>query len=48
MASISRIQLRSQAVVLAQEGYSDTIIAQKLNRSKRCITNVVCRSREDQ
>jgi transposase len=48
MASVSDIQLRSQAVVLAQEGYSHAIIAQKLNRSKRWVTKWVCRRRENQ
>ena len=34
MAKVSDIQLRAQAVILAQEGYSYTTIGQKLNRSK--------------
>ena len=34
MAKVSDIQLRAQAVILAQEGYSYTIIGQKLKCSK--------------
>ena len=37
MAKVSDIQLRAQAVILAQEGYSYTIIEKKLKRSKRWV-----------
>ena len=37
MAKVSDIQLRAQAVILAQEGYSYTITGQKLKRSKRWV-----------
>ena len=33
MAKVSDIQLHAQAVILAQEGHSYTIIGQKLKRS---------------
>ena len=43
MAKVSDIQLRAQAVILAQEGYSYTIIGQKLKRSKRWVGKWVSR-----
>ena len=44
MATVSDIQLRAQAVILAQEGYSYTTIGQKLKRSKRWVGKWVSRS----
>jgi hypothetical protein len=48
MAKVSDIQLRAQAVVLAKEGYSYSIIAKKLNRSKWWVTKWVGRTRDDE
>jgi len=45
MGKVSEIQLRAQAVILAKEGYSYAIIADKLKRSKRWVAKWVCRSR---
>src|ERR1043165_7826438 len=45
---LSDIQLRAQAIVLAKEGYSYSIIAKKLNRSKWWVTNWVGRNRDDE
>ena len=43
MAKVSDIQLRAQAVILAQEGYFYTIIVQKLECSKRWVGKWVSR-----
>lgn len=48
MAKVRDIQLRAQAIVLAKEGYSYSIIAKKLNRSKWWVTKWVGRNRDDE
>lgn len=45
MAKISEIQLRSKAVILAQEGYSCSVIGVKLGRSKGWVAKWVERSK---
>lgn len=47
MAKVSDIQLRAQAAVLASEGYSYSVIAEKLNRSKCWVYKWVGRNRTD-
>ena len=47
MVKVSDIQLRAQAVVLASEGYSYSVIAKKLNRSKWWVYKWVGRNRDD-
>src|SRR2546426_12455463 len=47
MAKVSDIQLRAQAIVLAKEEYSYSVIAKKLNRSKPWVTTWIKRSRFD-
>lgn len=48
MAKLSDVQLRAQAVVLACEGYSYSVIAKKLNRSKWWVSKWVSRSKNDE
>ena len=48
MAKVCYIQLRAQAIVLAKEGYSYSIIAKRLNRSKWWVTKWVGRNRDDE
>ena len=48
MAKVRDIQLRAQAIALAKEGYSYSIIAEKLNRSKWWVTKWVGRNRDDE
>ena len=50
MAKVRDIQLRAQAIiiVLAKEGYSYSIIAKKLNRSKWWVTKWVGRNKDDE
>ena len=48
MAKVSDIQLRSHAVVRAKEGYSYSMIAKKLNRSKGWVTKWVGCNRDDE
>jgi hypothetical protein len=48
MDKISDIQLRAQAVMLAKEGYSHSVIAKKLNRSKWWVCKWVGRNRDDE
>jgi Winged helix-turn helix len=46
MYKINDIQLRAQVVILAKEGYSQSVIAKKLKRSKRWVTKWVGRSKD--
>ena len=46
MAKIADVLLRSQAVILAQEGYSYSVIGTKLGRSKRWVVKWVERSKQ--
>jgi hypothetical protein len=48
MAKVRDIQLRAQAIVLAKEGYSYSVIAEKLNRSKWWVTKWIRRNRDDE
>jgi transposase len=45
MSKINDIKLRAQAIILASEGYSHTVIEEKLHRSKRWVTKWVVRGR---
>ena len=47
MVKINNIQLRAQAVVLANVGYSHTVIANKLHRAKSWVTKWINRSKVD-
>ena len=46
-AKVSNIQLIAQAVVLANIGYSHTVIANKLHRAKSWVTKWINRSKVD-
>jgi transposase len=46
MGKISDVQLRSKAVILAQEGYSYSVIGDKLGRSKGWVSKWVERSKQ--
>ena len=48
MAKVHDIQLRAQAIVLAKEGYSYSIIAKELNLSKWWMTKRVGRNGKDE
>ena len=48
MTKVRDIQLRAQAIALAKEGYSYSIIAEKLNRLKWWMTKWVGHYREDE
>ena len=48
MGKIADVQLRSKAVILAQEGYSYSIIGDKLGRSKGWVAKWVERSQQDE
>ena len=45
MGKISDVQLRSKAVILAQEGHSDSVIGVKLGRSKGWVAKWIERSK---
>ena len=45
MGKINYIKLRAQAIILASEGYSHSVIGKKLQRSKRWVTKWVVRGR---
>ena len=45
MDKINDIKLRAQAIILASDGYSHSIIGEKLQRSKRWVTKWVVRGR---
>ena len=47
MGKVSEIQLRAQAVILAKEEYSQSLIAEKLGHSKCWVTKWVGRSRSN-
>lgn len=46
MGKINDIQIRAQAVILAKEGYSYSVISKKLTRSKQWVTKWVGRSKD--
>jgi len=48
MGKIADVQLHSKAVILAQEGYSYSIIGDKLGRSKGWVAKWVERSQQDE